>query len=137
MKTCTKCASAKPLSEFSTQPSAKDGRHSWCRLCAREARRGVKRRHTPEKTRKWALKTRYGLSVADVERMLDAQGNRCGICAQPLARFHIDHDHASGSVRGILCHGCNVRIGKWDNAEWFAAALRYVGLRVEALQAAA
>jgi hypothetical protein len=48
--------------------------------------------------------------------MLDSQGGRCAICGdEPGERYshqlHVDHCHASGKVRGLLCRGCNHMLG--------------------------
>lgn len=59
-----------------------------------------------------ARQSKYGLSPEDVARMLDDQCGGCAICAKPIRglRFHVDHDHATGKVRGLLCHHCNTRL---------------------------
>lgn len=60
---------------------------------------------------------RYGLTLEDFDRMLLAQNNACAICHSTLPgkeikrRFAVDHDHATGRIRGLLCHGCNVLLG--------------------------
>jgi hypothetical protein len=133
VKSCTNCKAVKSLDEFHRQTAARDGRASWCKLCANAiTRAGRKRTYTPENKRKWALKTRYGLTPADVESMKNRQGGACGICAKPLARFHIDHDHATNRVRGLLCHRCNILIGGWDDKAWAEAAARWIGRRIDA-----
>lgn len=56
----------------------------------------------------------YGLTVGQRKALLDAQGGVCAICAGVNAsgnRLALDHDHATGKVRGLLCHSCNVAIG--------------------------
>lgn len=61
----------------------------------------------------------YGLTADDIKRMEDSQGGRCRICHQPPDRgifgqppkLHVDHNHATGEVRGMLCSGCNTGIG--------------------------
>lgn len=63
-----------------------------------------------------ALKWRYGVTEEDFEALLKRQGGKCASCGDPedpeaTRRFHVDHDHATGEVRGILCHGCNVALG--------------------------
>lgn len=58
----------------------------------------------------------YGLSADEVDAMLDAQGGGCAICGavpKRLASLHVDHDHDTGVVRGILCLGCNQGLGKF------------------------
>jgi hypothetical protein len=47
--------------------------------------------------------------------MVAEQGDKCAICgrAEPngRGRWHIDHDHKTGKVRGLLCNNCNVLLG--------------------------
>ena len=67
----------------------------------------------------------YGLSPTDYERLL-ARG-ACWCCERPARRYDIDHDHAIGgkaggadkarlraSVRGIVCHRCNLLVGQYE-----------------------
>jgi hypothetical protein len=46
--------------------------------------------------------------------MLEKQGGVCAVCGGPplgKGRYHVDHDHVTGHVRGLLCHKCNVALG--------------------------
>jgi RNase P subunit RPR2 len=52
---------------------------------------------------------KYGLEVDDVFERLEYQNWKCAICRDPLGRFHVDHDHKTGVVRGFLCSPCNNR----------------------------
>ena len=56
---------------------------------------------------------RYNITEADYDRILAEQNGGCGICGVLPAHktFHIDHDHTTGHVRGILCHQCNMMLG--------------------------
>lgn len=81
------------------------------------------------------LRVTYGLTAADHEALVIAHGNRCAICRQVETRtknsriksIAIDHDHATGLVRGLLCHMCNTGIGCFkDSPELLKAALRYI-----------
>lgn len=66
------------------------------------------------RTKRVMLLRRYGLTVADYERMCAAQEGRCAICARPSStRLHVDHCHATGRVRGLLCYRCNHGIAKF------------------------
>lgn len=63
-----------------------------------------------------AMKRKYGISLNDRDRMIEAQGWGCAACSidlrkLPPRQIHIDHNHDTGEVRGILCHGCNIAFG--------------------------
>lgn len=58
------------------------------------------------------LRRKYGLTPEQYDAMLAAQGGHCAICpaTEPGGAgkmFHVDHDHRTGRVRGLLCHACN------------------------------
>ena len=58
---------------------------------------------------------KYGLTLLDYDRMLREQNGGCAICGgSPDVHkyFHVDHDHVTGIVRGLLCQACNTGIGK-------------------------
>lgn len=63
--------------------------------------------------------------------VLELQGGGCAICGR-LQRegeraFHIDHDHSTGKLRGILCSGCNLGLGHFaDDVDSLAEAIKYV-----------
>lgn len=67
--------------------------------------------------RKSLLKNKYGMSLADFDAMLEAQGGCCAICGREQVgmRMHIDHCHDSGIVRGILCSNCNTGLGMFND----------------------
>lgn len=77
------------------------------------------------------LFTKYGLTMADFNALLESQGGVCAICKGdrngPGARFHVDHHHTSGRVRGLLCGRCNTAIGLLqDSPELAEAAAVYL-----------
>lgn len=91
----------------------------------------------PHLTTKESLKRNYGLTVEDYDRMLAEQGSGCAICRTTTPagrsrhgrppRFHVDHDHVTSEIRGLLCHGCNVGIGSMkDNPDVLMAAADYL-----------
>lgn len=71
----------------------------------------------PEKRHASALRAalrRYGMTPEEFAAMLKAQDGRCAVCgvtkpngAKRQRRMFVDHDHETGKVRGLLCHGCN------------------------------
>jgi hypothetical protein len=72
----------------------------------------------------------YGITLYDAGCMLARQGGRCGICrtdAPGHRGWHVDHDHATGKVRGILCTLCNIALGGFrDSTENLTNAIAYL-----------
>lgn len=61
---------------------------------------------------------KYGISIEEYNQMLDSQNYTCYICNKPVKdnkRLHIDHDHSTGKVRGLLCSKCNGALGWYEN----------------------
>jgi hypothetical protein len=53
------------------------------------------------------------MSEDDFEAMLEMQDGKCAVCEEvPERQIHIDHDHVTGEVRGLLCFRCNITLGK-------------------------
>lgn len=71
---------------------------------------------------------KYGIGAAEYRALLDAQVGACPICRGSLGENpHVDHDHATGKVRALLCSGCNVGLGQFrDNPAALRAAADYV-----------
>lgn len=82
----------------------------------------------PRPRRKPTRAKALGVTDEEYARMLAAQGGGCAICgAKPKTRrLHVDHDHASGKVRGLLCHRCNRALPTWVNAVWLHKARNYM-----------
>ncbi|MEU2713871.1 endonuclease VII domain-containing protein [Streptomyces sp. NPDC007205] len=76
------------------------------------------------------LGRKYGLTLQEYDRLVDAADGRCAICRQepaPGKRLVVDHDHGTGVVRGLLCQNCNVMIGMaQDNPSTLARAIAYL-----------
>jgi hypothetical protein len=71
----------------------------------------------------------YGITLAEYVAMLVSQDSKCRICgtAKPGNRhrnFSVDHCHASGRVRGLLCTRCNVGLGFYE--KFGAACAKYI-----------
>ena len=59
---------------------------------------------------------KYGITLDDYEALSAAQDNRCLICGDAeTGGLHVDHDHRTGRVRGLLCGRCNKAIGLFDD----------------------
>jgi hypothetical protein len=94
-------------------------------------------RSAPERAiadRARTLRHRFGLEPEGYEALLRSQHRQCAICRMPLGLLvgsprsaGVDHNHETGAVRGILCHGCNVGIGHLqDDPLILEAAARYL-----------
>lgn len=80
-----------------------------------------KRNRNPEKRRAYDLKIDYGMTVDEYEVMRIVQNYRCAICgkneeAERYGKLHIDHDHETGKVRGLLCTACNHGLGRFEDS---------------------
>lgn len=93
------------------------------------------RRNNPEKYKEgWLrsnLKANYGITLEYYNSLVLSQDGKCAICGRDSNgtrwRFYVDHDHATGQVRGLLCHSCNFGLGNFrDSAETIEAALAYI-----------
>lgn len=88
----------------------------------------------PEKSRKDWLKWKYKLTSEQYDELLVQQNNCCAICHTTEtgyhSYFHVDHDHISGVIRGLLCHKCNKGLGLfYDNSEVLREAAKYLDTR--------
>lgn len=153
MKTCSKCGTSKPLESFNRDRRRKDGRYPRCSDCskvdkvtsarrvrerdpdgdrARRARyrRTYRERHPDrvrEQQRRADLRRNYGITPEEFSAKITAQSGVCAICGLPMTRPHVDHNHATGAVRGLLCSQCNLGIGHLqDSADVADAAARYL-----------
>jgi len=94
-------------SRFNNQKSRKKNWHKWKKKANRTRRVGY---------RKSYLARQYGITQEQYNQFLIAQGGRCAICQTKFVKIgHIDHDHKTGKVRGLLCFKCNVGIGHLDD----------------------
>jgi len=80
--------------------------------------------------RKSHLKRKFGLTEAEYDELLADQGGGCAICGEPPAdgvSLHVDHDHDTGAVRGLLCMRCNNALGLFrEDAALLTEAAHYL-----------
>lgn len=92
----------------------------------REAR---KRWYAKQKGDPW-LRNRYGITLAEYERILNEQAGGCAICGSPppeRKRLAVDHCHDALHIRGILCSNCNTGIGAFrDDPDLLRKAIEYL-----------
>ncbi|TXH10531.1 MAG: hypothetical protein E6R04_05130 [Spirochaetes bacterium] len=123
---CTKCEEPRDDSEFYRDKSKKLGFNQPCKKCHRELRREYKRKAKVKEKLK-----RRGITEVQFKAMLEAQNHACAICRKPASTqeksLHIDHDHKTGKVRGLLCSHCNFMIGHaLDSSETLLAGAAYL-----------
>lgn len=95
--------------------------------------------HEAEKNRNFRRRLkRLGITQVQYDLLLASQDSRCAICKLPesrlkagrVKRLTIDHDHATGRVRGLLCHLCNCGVGCFrDSPELLQATVIYLTKR--------
>lgn len=133
MKTCSKCAIEKNLSEFGKDKNKADGHKYMCKKCHNETNT-VGRRSNPQKYRSTnnaymrssrgrAIQRANNLrrkfwphltneqAVAEYDRLLALQNNCCALCGTHQSQFKValavDHQKHPHKVRGLLCNKCN------------------------------
>jgi nitrate/TMAO reductase-like tetraheme cytochrome c subunit len=147
-KICRLCEKDKPLSEYTKTKHNKSGIMARCKTCVNEYQavgrhqnpgRGTKydqrwRESLPE-AEKWRLYllSRHRLTPEQYDAMLKAQGGGCAICGHKDAgdshqrQIHVDHNHETGKIRGLLCGRCNRGLGLFtDDLGKLAAASSYL-----------
>lgn len=100
-----------------------------------DATRAKRRAEYAKNPRYWlerSRQSRFGITPAQYAEMLIAQGGKCCICSLVFdgvtpRQEHVDHDHVSGRVRGVLCTDCNLGLGRFkDNQESLRFAIAYL-----------
>jgi hypothetical protein len=133
---CKECNAAASKARYVADPAAAVARVKRWQQANPERLNAYRRerRADPEvkrNERSTYLKRTYGLTLAEYEEMLAQQEGGCAICGRkPSASIalHVDHDHATGQIRGLLCFRCNNSLGDLDDdPELLWAALKYVG----------
>lgn len=121
---CPVCDQVKPLSDFPRSKAGRNGYGGYCKRCHNaRGKASVEKRGG---SREYHLRRRYGVGQAIFEELLAEQGGVCAICGAPDPQ-HVDHDHRTGWVRGILCFNCNGGLGQFrDNPEFLAGAITYL-----------
>lgn len=87
------------------------------KFCSNECYKAFRKKHKKdekEANRMYQKKHKYGLTVEEYNRIAEGQQNKCLICGAQFSdenRIHVDHDHNTGVVRGMLCRSCNTLLG--------------------------
>ena len=124
-KRCPDCQELRLLEDFPRNKSSRDGRHTYCKPCHNaRSKETVDRLYGSGKH--YHLRRRYGIDEVDFDLMMLDQGDTCALCWERPAE-HVDHDHVTGDVRGILCFNCNGMLGQArDRVDILLAGIRYL-----------
>ncbi|MGH8870177.1 MAG: endonuclease VII domain-containing protein [Actinomycetes bacterium] len=125
MKYCLSCQRELPVEDFVRNRAARDGVGTYCRPCSNDMGRESRER-VHGGSRHYHLKRRYGLSAAEVEEMVKGQLGACPVCLRS-GPVQVDHDHATGRVRAVLCFNCNGGLGQFrDEPDTLRRAASYL-----------
>lgn len=124
-KKCPACQVVKPIVDFSRHP---DGRQTYCKPCFREREKELLLRLYGD-TREYHLRSRYGVSAARIKEVALQLKGLCAICGDE-SPDQVDHDHATGRLRGLLCDGCNGGLGAFhERIDLLERAIEYLERR--------
>lgn len=119
----------------------------WCRVCKQDREeRGFAPSEAngsygkcKECTKWFKIKIRYGLTKDQYYELLSSQNGVCAICKDPervksskTGILHVDHDHKTNKVRGLICNGCNSILGYADadnGPQLLESAIQYIKTR--------
>lgn len=137
---CGRCKSVKTPADFfkNVRATKSGGLQIICKECSHKVQTAW-RQANMAKSRRYNLKSRlrdqYGVTLAEYDALMEAQGHRCAICLGPerivvngsVRAMGVDHDHRTGRVRGLLCSDCNRGLGFLkDDAVILGRAIEYL-----------
>jgi len=135
LKLCTRCNREKLPKEFFKHKLSRDGLRHWCKVCCSESNKAWARKNR-RTTKNSELKHVYGITLVEVETLYDIQEGLCAICSVSISlegqtnknlKVHIDHNHKTGDIRGLLCGKCNSGLGMFkDKPSILENALSYL-----------
>lgn len=126
-KLCKKCGRRRRINKFHFHRKTRDRLQTWCKDCLEESRKQSRARNPRQKYFSH-LRWKYGISGPEYLAQMERQEGKCALCRDLLVSRHsVDHDHATGRVRGILCLNCNTGLGHFkDSPSRLMAAIEYL-----------
>lgn len=120
---CKVCFAARAQQRYASDPETAKARVKRWQAENREQHLATqrKRRSRPEvkaRERDLYLRRKYGMTMAEYDALLERQGGVCAICGRPPRddiSLHVDHEHETGAIRGLLCFRCNNAVGDFDD----------------------
>lgn len=136
---CSMCGEKKTIDNFRKRYGKQAHQYDLrCNKCFNEYVRG---KYNYERERDKQLRQNYGITLDEYNKLLDSQNGVCAVCGNPESRrpgrkkltenvtpmLHVDHDHKTGKIRGLLCSECNNSLGMLhEDPERIKALLKYV-----------
>ncbi len=82
-------------------------------------------------SREYHLRRTYGITLEQYQELLEKQDYKCAVCEKKQTslkyNLHVDHDHGTGEIRGLLCFRCNNQvIGRITDPWLFEQAFKYL-----------
>jgi hypothetical protein len=128
-KVCCICEIRKSFDEFYNMNNKGDKKSYRCKICDDLASKKWKNNNTErakESSRRRTIKFKYNIELSVYDDMLKRQSGCCAICETSKStstygknispHFAIDHDHATGRIRGLLCNNCNRALGLFGDS---------------------
>lgn len=145
-KICPTCKADKPIGAFSRCVTKTDGMQTFCKSCAKirvdryyakypERKKRTKdkwKSRNIERVRERRRLRQYRMDPGTYIALVERQGNRCALCMRQAAdctgkTLNVDHCHATGRVRGLLCKNCNLLLGHvGDSKETLSRMIVYL-----------
>lgn len=136
---CSTCRQFWPIDCFGWD-SHREQPQRVCKDCRATAQRQANRKPAAIRNRRaWALRHQYGIEPEEYLARFEKQGGLCAICSQSISNMledlavdmrqsaGVDHCHATGQVRGLLCRGCNHGLGGFgDDVAKLRRAIEYL-----------
>jgi hypothetical protein len=119
-KTCSTCGIEKDIKDFMYRKDTRDRLTTQCSDCRK----------------KTLIRSKYKVSIKEAKDLYYQQINgscdACGMTADEHFKIygnllHIDHDHETGKVRGVICYKCNITLGHFkDSIEHLQLLINYL-----------
>lgn len=116
-KKCIKCGEVKEILSFPKRTGRTiDGTRNECKSCYSNRLSISSKKVNYINQKKYFYLKKYGITLDQYNQLLITQGNKCKICGKTFIKTpHIDHNHKTGKVRGLLCNKCNCLLGCADD----------------------
>jgi hypothetical protein len=128
-KRCSACKVIKVSDDFYYRKNRPDGLTSWCKQCLKKHAEKYK-----ERSKATRRKREFGITDKEYNNLYNKQSGVCAICGREESEIQqkslcVDHCHNTGKIRGLLCHSCNVGLGRFeDDINRLQSAIKYLSI---------